>query len=522
MVRSRLGLPALGCGLALGVGSQAHGEGLNSETLRPNLGNGSALLWESPEVVPESFFSVGLALSHALRPVAIERGGVEVATSEQLTVAHASVAYAPFAWGMVGLNLPLVLYSNPQNKYARNAGFRLRQIDSTNSDGFFPGDANLNVRVRPPVLQLDDFTWAVSASLFLPSGNRQAMVSDDAQRLVLEFPMGLFVKERTWEIFLTPGVSTWDQEDRIYGSGVQDRFVEPILQKSTSLLLAGGARHWLTGGPGSSRAGTLLVEGGVRGDFGDFKVALDELGSPVEWAVGGQWFPLDDLSVHGSLGTGLSSGAGAPLFRLMGGVRWIVSPNGRTPPRQELVEAMPTSGQYTDDDLDRIFAEARVENTAPSLEKNESQLRLRVNDQVFELGSVNFEFGHWKLTPQARATIAELQRRLQALNPEAIKIDGHTDSVGSYEYNLVLSKRRADAVRDELVRLGYDPKIIETEGFSYKYPLQSNATSGGRAANRRIEVLVGEDATKPVTYSPEDEAQFREWIAPGGKKPRGK
>lgn len=498
----------------------ASAEGLNSETLRPSFYSGSSLLWETPQMLKARNLSLGFTLSHSLRPVVIEWEGQDVAVNEQLATSHFSLAFAPVEWFSLGVNVPFVLVSTPENQFARDVGPRVRLIDERDTDGPFLGDAHLGVRARPSFLQFYPFSLALNASLVLPSGKKQAMVSDDAMRIVFEVPMGLFVGEKkNWEIFLTPGVSAWDIEDRVLATRPQRQFAEAVLEKSVSLLLAGGARHWLKGEPESTTSGTLVVEGGLRGDFSGFEVAFDDQGSPIEVAAGMTWFAANDLSIHGSVGPGLGQGAGSPLFRVMAGVRWAFASVGRPALREEWVEAMPTSNQFSDEELDKLFEEARAESAAPSLEKDVSMLRLRVNNEIIEIGAVNFEFGKAALTASAKNTVKELYRRLDALKPDAVKIDGHTDSVGSYEYNLVLSKRRAESVKGELVKLGMSAGLIKTEGFSYKYPITSNGTSAGRAANRRIEVLVGDDALAEPLYSSDDLRQFKEWIAPGGQKP---
>jgi OOP family OmpA-OmpF porin len=68
-----------------------------------------------------------------------------------------------------------------------------------------------------------------------------------------------------------------------------------------------------------------------------------------------------------------------------------------------------------------------------------------------------------------------------------IEIRGYTDSVGSWEYNLDLSQRRADAVRLYLVNSGIASDRVVSKGYSEADPVASNKTASGRAENRRIE-----------------------------------
>jgi len=71
-----------------------------------------------------------------------------------------------------------------------------------------------------------------------------------------------------------------------------------------------------------------------------------------------------------------------------------------------------------------------------------------------------------------------------------IEIAGHTDDIGSEEYNLKLSQKRAQAVKNVLVKVyGIDPKRIVAKGYGEKYPLVPNDSATNRALNRRVEII---------------------------------
>jgi outer membrane protein OmpA-like peptidoglycan-associated protein len=92
---------------------------------------------------------------------------------------------------------------------------------------------------------------------------------------------------------------------------------------------------------------------------------------------------------------------------------------------------------------------------------------------------------------------AALDRLAQVLNqyPDRnIRIEGFTDSTGSDELNQKLSEQRAEAVRQALISKGIDASRIEVEGFGKEYPVASNDTASGRQLNRRVEVVILEDA----------------------------
>ncbi|HEY3169655.1 MAG TPA: OmpA family protein, partial [Thermoanaerobaculia bacterium] len=79
---------------------------------------------------------------------------------------------------------------------------------------------------------------------------------------------------------------------------------------------------------------------------------------------------------------------------------------------------------------------------------------------------------------------------------QRVLVEGHTDSDGTSEYNLKLSRLRADSVRSVLVAGGVSPDRIESQGYGETRPIATNATAAGKAQNRRVElVLEGSAAT---------------------------
>ncbi len=87
----------------------------------------------------------------------------------------------------------------------------------------------------------------------------------------------------------------------------------------------------------------------------------------------------------------------------------------------------------------------------------------------------------------------EIDRVAQVLNkfPQTtIQIAGHTDSTGSETYNMQLSQRRADAVKNALIGRGVNPARMTTIGYGESKPVATNATEAGRQQNRRVEIRI--------------------------------
>ena len=86
--------------------------------------------------------------------------------------------------------------------------------------------------------------------------------------------------------------------------------------------------------------------------------------------------------------------------------------------------------------------------------------------------------------------VAKVAEILRAHPDLKIEVEGHTDSVGSDQYNQALSERRADSVRSYLVSQHIDPQSVTAVGLGEGHPVASNDTSAGRQQNRRVELVV--------------------------------
>lgn len=124
------------------------------------------------------------------------------------------------------------------------------------------------------------------------------------------------------------------------------------------------------------------------------------------------------------------------------------------------------------------------------------QDRLRRQQERLELAlssDILFASGSASLQPGARDKIRQLAGVLNRYPRTTIQVIGHTDARGSEESNLELSRRRAQAVAEELVAAGVSPSRITTLGRGESSPIASNDTPEGRAQNRRVEIIVEPD-----------------------------
>jgi OOP family OmpA-OmpF porin len=101
-----------------------------------------------------------------------------------------------------------------------------------------------------------------------------------------------------------------------------------------------------------------------------------------------------------------------------------------------------------------------------------------------------FDFDKAVLKPAGKAKLDDLVGKVKDINLEVIIAVGHTDAVGSDEYNQKLSIRRSEAVKAYLLSKGIEKDRVYTEGKGEKQPVADNKSKDGRAKNRRVEVEV--------------------------------
>ena len=155
----------------------------------------------------------------------------------------------------------------------------------------------------------------------------------------------------------------------------------------------------------------------------------------------------------------------------------------------------------------RAAAEAQAQqarSVAEQSEREKAQLRDQLRAQldtiletretarglVVNVSDVLFDFDSANLKPGAREKVARIAGILQSHPDLRLQVEGHTDSVGSDDYNLRLSDRRAESVRTNLVQQGIARDVVGTTGFGESKPVATNGTAAGRQQNRRVELVI--------------------------------
>jgi outer membrane protein OmpA-like peptidoglycan-associated protein len=142
---------------------------------------------------------------------------------------------------------------------------------------------------------------------------------------------------------------------------------------------------------------------------------------------------------------------------------------------------------------------AQVSGKADKALERFEHLRLERHLVLGFRDGAQFDFDSARLSPQVQRQIDRVAVELAAKNDLLLVIAGHTDNIGSEDYNFELGQHRAASVARYLIsRKGFDPLRVTAISYGPSAPIADNASREGRERNRRIEILVyREDISAP-------------------------
>jgi len=136
------------------------------------------------------------------------------------------------------------------------------------------------------------------------------------------------------------------------------------------------------------------------------------------------------------------------------------------------------------DNQERDMRDALAESDAAAVRREGDLLAVSLK------GDVTFDYNSAAVRPGLYAEIERISNVLMKYPQTVIRVEGHTDSSGSESYNMDLSQRRANAVKDLIVQRGVSAYRIETMPYGESLPVADNSTEAGRAMNRRVEIKI--------------------------------
>lgn len=190
----------------------------------------------------------------------------------------------------------------------------------------------------------------------------------------------------------------------------------------------------------------------------------------------------DDPNQRAKIGAAVGAVTGAVIGNQTGNDR-----TGRVVGAVAGAAAGASIGKYMDDQQREMEAQLAAEQ-----HRNEIQLE-RVREDTLKLNlnsEVSFDFDSAKLKPGFYLTLDKIAKTIRDYEKTSVTIVGHTDSIGSAQYNQRLSEQRAESVAEYLSRYGVSFSRISTEGRGETEPRADNATEAGRQLNRRVEIFI--------------------------------
>jgi outer membrane protein OmpA-like peptidoglycan-associated protein len=138
--------------------------------------------------------------------------------------------------------------------------------------------------------------------------------------------------------------------------------------------------------------------------------------------------------------------------------------------------------------------DARAVNAQLAAQLEEMNAQQTERGLVITIGDVLFDTNRAELKPGGMRNVEKLVGFLKQYPQRTAMVEGYTDSVGSDSANQTLSGRRAETVRMALVDQGVGRERIRSQGYGEAYPVASNDSADGRQLNRRVEILLSDEA----------------------------
>ncbi|WP_258806447.1 OmpA family protein [Pseudidiomarina sp. CB1] len=227
-------------------------------------------------------------------------------------------------------------------------------------------------------------------------------------------------------------------------------------------------------------------------DLGEFSDTFLRVGAGYREQLNRNW----DVFVEGAV---QQSEGDLTEFMLMTGLRYYFGRSAAPAPAP--VAPQPQQAAPADSDGDGVLdADDLCPNTQPTFKVDNTGCVVYADETITHELMINFAFDSAVIPAEAQSEVRETADFLNEYPAVKILIEGHTDSVGTVEYNQGLSERRAKSVGDSLINdYGIEQDRVDTVGYSENRPLVPNNSKENRAKNRRIEAKMSITKEKPVT-----------------------
>jgi OmpA-OmpF porin, OOP family len=444
-------------------------------------------IWR-PEVARDTRFFGQLGLGFAVNPFRVDNYVDDLNKAEKIAgppVASQLITYLNagvelFNRASIQVSFPLILNQggSPTNNLQANLPQNAVDLKSV-----APMDMRLEGRFVVFRNEAKSFKLALSAAVFLPTGNRLSFAGDGKPGAAF----GFATEYNARSFFL------------VLNAAYRLRPFANLNELNVSNEVLYGV-----GGYVPLRKGTVRLGAELFGAFGAGTKNTGDLDTtPLEWNVNGRMYFTAQRQLWAGLSAGTRlTGGYAPDFRtvaVFGGDFGIKDTDPSSPsPRYSfnVSDEADVDKDGIPDEVDACPKEPGELNSNPDMNGCPKFIRRIAGSAEIEiLKQVEFAFDRSEILRVSYPILDEVVRLLQ-VNTEIklVSIEGHTDNQGKVDYNQKLSEDRANAVMAYLVQKGIEASRLTATGFGMTKPLMSNDTEAGQQRNRRVEFKIRQQA----------------------------
>jgi outer membrane protein OmpA-like peptidoglycan-associated protein len=419
------------------MGSAAVAKVKNADTINfnPATDGGKYMTIHQSKTLSQWGFNVGMYMNYAYEPLeyADSTGQRIRGIVDDLFTADFHAAIGFFDWWTMGVNFPLIVWESFINPNVGPVAAPKQNLYAK------PGDLRVEMKFRLLDIDKHNVGIALVPFFYLPTGKSSTFLGNGmwspGGKLVIDGD----IKNR---VFLAANAGYRYYQETRYDNNNPNAVIDDTIE------MGGGINVRIND--------SWAILGEIYGEFVADSFWANELQNPLEFLVGGRWTPqttAKGLAVTAAAGRGITRGVGSPDARVLVGVNY----------RREYVPPPPPP----------VAVAAKAE------------------EKIVITQKIHFEFDRSRIRAISYPILNDVVEVLKR-NPQITKlrVEGHTDWVGSDRYNQGLSERRANSVRRYLIKKGIAPDRLVAVGYGEKKPVADNTTVLGRAKNRRVEFTV--------------------------------